>query len=61
MRFYEIIYGPLEIITIIIVVEFEGQYYWNFVVKGSRQLAGTGERNTFDRADFRFRPKIEEF
>ena len=47
MRFYEIIYGPLEIISIIIVVEFEGQYYWNFVAKGSRQLTGTGEHNKF--------------
>ena len=47
MRFYKIIYGPLEIITIIFVVEFKGQYYWNFVVKGYRQLAVTGEHNTF--------------
>ena len=38
MRFDEIIYGPLEIITITIVVEFEGQYCWNFVVKRSRQF-----------------------
>ena len=47
LRFNENIYGPLGIITIAIVVKFEGQYYWNFVVKGSRQLAGTGEHNTF--------------
>ena len=47
MNLNEIIYGPLEIITIIVVVEFEGQYNWNFVVKGSKQLAGTGEHNTF--------------